>query len=282
MYADQIEKSVYNALLAAMKQDASMIAKYSPLEGTRQAGEKQCGMDINCCSANGPRAFTMIPSIAYQSSPGRICINLYGSSTALFRLDPENNVKIEQSSDYPYSDSVLIKVYPDAPALFTLSLRIPAWSKNSAVIVNGKTADGVTAGSYYSIRRKWQAGDQVQLKPDMRGRIVNLNGCQAILRGPVLLARDSRFSDGDVDETAVVVHQDQYVELLPAENKTGNMWMCFTASLIPGTDLEGEYAQPRPVHFCDFSSAGNTWDHNARYKVWIPQTLDVKLPEENN
>lgn len=33
LYADQMEKSIYNALFAALKGDASLIAKYSPLEG---------------------------------------------------------------------------------------------------------------------------------------------------------------------------------------------------------------------------------------------------------
>ena len=44
LYADQIEKTTYNALLAALKEDAGQIAKYSPLEGVRSAGEHQCGM----------------------------------------------------------------------------------------------------------------------------------------------------------------------------------------------------------------------------------------------
>ena len=66
LYADQIEKAMYNALLASLKADASQIAKYSPLEGWRHEGEEQCGMHINCCNANGPRAFAMIPQFAYQ------------------------------------------------------------------------------------------------------------------------------------------------------------------------------------------------------------------------
>ncbi len=282
LYADQIEKSVYNALLASMKQDGSMIAKYSPLEGTRQAGEKQCGMDINCCSANGPRAFTLLPAIACQSSPGRISLNLYGTSTILFRLDPKNKVKIEQNSSYPCSDSILISVNPDHPALFTISLRIPAWSENSAIFVNGSKTEGIRPGNYCSIRRKWKAGDRILLKLDMRGRMVTLNNHQAILRGPVLLARDSRFNDGDVDETGVIVHQDQYVELQNSEKCPENMWMCFTVPVILGTDLEGDHAKPVAVHYCDFSSAGNTWEPDTRYRVWIPQTLDVKLPGGND
>jgi uncharacterized protein len=140
----------------------------------------------------------------------------------------------------------------------------------------------VRPGTYYSIRRKWQAGDRVQLILDLRGRMVTLNGYQAIMRGPLLLARDSRFNDRDVDETAVIVHKDQYVELKAADSMPENMWMCFTAPAILDTDLEGESENPRPVHFCDFSSAGNTWDHNTRYRAWIPQTLDVKLPVGNN
>ena len=72
LYADQIEKAMYNALLASLKADASQIAKYSPLEGWRHEGEEQCGMHINCCNANGPRAFAMIPRFAYQVNGRRI------------------------------------------------------------------------------------------------------------------------------------------------------------------------------------------------------------------
>ena len=41
LYADQIEKSTYNALMASLKGDGSQIAKYSPLGGIRHAGEEQ-------------------------------------------------------------------------------------------------------------------------------------------------------------------------------------------------------------------------------------------------
>lgn len=78
LYADQIEKTTYNALLAALKEDAGQIAKYSPLEGVRSAGEHQCGMHVNCCNSNGPRAFAMIPTAAVLSSNDSLFVNLYG------------------------------------------------------------------------------------------------------------------------------------------------------------------------------------------------------------
>jgi hypothetical protein len=51
--------------------------------------------------------------------------------------------------------------------------------------------------------------------------------------------------------------------------------MSFTAPLVLGTDLEGEYKNPKQVSFCDFASAGNTWGEDSRYLVWIPKTLNV-------
>jgi hypothetical protein len=113
------------------------------------------------------------------------------------------------------------------------------------------------------------------LKLDLNARLTELNGNQAILRGPVLLARYSRFLDGYVDETAIIQHKNELIELKTAENKPSEIWMAFTAPLVLGTDLEGEFGKPKEVHFCDFASAGNTWDGHSRYKVWIKKTLNV-------
>ncbi len=56
---------------------------------------------------------------------------------------------------------------------------------------------------------------------DLRGRLIARNGYQAILRGPLVLARDARFSDGFIYESAVVRDQDGFVDLKPSSSKTG-------------------------------------------------------------
>jgi DUF1680 family protein len=275
VYADQIEKSVYNALMASMKFDGSQIAKYSPLEGMRHEGEEQCGMHINCCNANGPRAFTLIPKMALMTSENEIRINLYCQSSASVQLSPKNKVSIIQNTTYPESDVIGITVQPEKSANFTLALRIPEWSQNTAISVNGLPVEGIQTGTCQRITRDWKPGDKILLKLDLSGRLISLNGHQAISRGPILLARDSRFNDGFVDETAVIQQKENLVELIPAVEKPDNIWMSFTAPLVLGTDLEGEFRNPQPIHFCDFASAGNTWSRDSRYRVWIPQTLNV-------
>ena len=275
LYADQIEVSTYNALMASLKFDGTQIAKYSPLGGVRHAGEEQCGMHINCCNANGPRAFMMLPGFAIMGGQNAIFINLYGKNNSVVPVSATNKVSIDQISDYPVTDIIEFVINPDKSGNFTIAFRIPSWSEKTVLTVNGSEVSGVTAGKYMKITRVWNKSDKVILKLDLTGRLITLNGQNAILRGPVVLARDTRFSDGFIYESAVVKETKGSVDLLPSQNKPANIWMSFTAPLVLGTDLEGDFRNPKQVNFCDFASAGNTWGEDSRYRVWIPQTLNV-------
>jgi len=279
VYADEIEKSAYNALLASMKSDGSEIAKYSPLGGIRHAGEEQCGMHINCCNANGPRAFMMLPKFAVMGNQNEIYLNMYSQSKYSFSLNSKNIIVIDQQTEYPELDVIDIILNPAKPENFTLALRIPAWSLQTTVSVNGVEVTDVVHGTYKKITRTWQKGDKIKVKMDLRGRVVNMNGYQAILRGPIVLSRDTRFNDGFINESGVIREKDDFVELKKSPSKPSDIWMGFTAPVVLGTDLEGEFRNPKQVNFCDFASAGNTWGEDSRYRVWIPLTLNVMNQE---
>lgn len=274
-YADEVEKSFYNALMASMKFDASEIAKYSPLEGTRIAGEEQCSMHINCCNANGPRGFVMMPAFAIKSANNEIFINYYGESDATVNLNDDNTVKIHQSTNYPEFGNIEITIDPKETMEFSLNLRIPVWSSQGKIEVNGKPIDEIIPGKYLTISRTWKTNDKISIDLDMRGRLHQSAPFEAITRGPIVLARDSRFGDGFVDETAVIQNKDRFVDLTPINEKPEHVWLAFTAPCKMGTDLEGHGSAPKSISFCDFASAGNTWDPNIRYRVWIPKTLNV-------
>jgi len=84
----------------------------------------------------------------------------------------------------------------------------------------------------------------------------------------VVLARDTRFQDGFVDECMVIPNKDGVVELtrVPSPEK---MWMAFTMPVVRG--YYNDQTQDRTViHLCDFASAGNTWDESVRYRTWLP------------
>ncbi len=275
MYADHIETTYYNALIASTRFGGAEIAMYSPLEGSRGDTNHQCGMEINCCSSNGPRGFMMMPRFAIMTSNDEVYINLYTDLSASFDLPSKNKIALEQKTSYPESDNIKITVNPEKPEKFTLVLRIPDWSIQNSLLVNGEKVEGITAGAYTKVTRQWKKGDLIELQLDLRGCLVKLNGYSAILRGPIVLARDSRFEDGFVDEAVIIQHENNIVDIQVSETKPEGVWLSFTAPLKLGTGIASTSNPASQIHFCDFGSAGNTWDENTRYKVWLPEPLNV-------
>jgi DUF1680 family protein len=274
-YADNIELTYYNALLASTKHDGTEIAMYSPLLGHRGPGERQCNMDINCCSANGPRGYLMMPRFAVMTASDGIYVNMYCESKAAATLPGNNMVQLEQNTQYPMHGQVSININPENEETFTISLRIPQWSNQTSILVNGENIDGIDPGTYKKITRKWNKGDRIELQLDLRGRLVRQDNHVAIVRGPIVLARDSRFGDGHVDEAAIIQSEDGFVDLKISGEKPPEVWMAFTAPVKLGTGTKATLEPPVHIRFCDFCSAGDTWDRSTRYRVWLPEPLNV-------
>ena len=276
-YADLFEKTMYNALMAAMKDDGSEISKYSPLEGHRSRGEEQCGLCINCCNANGPRGYALIPKTALTFRDNRLAVNLYLPMEASF-ASGRNSVGVKVETGYPVDGKVRLSLDVRKMSEFSLALRVPAWSEgNFAVTVNGETQACVPDNGYVDICRKWKAGDVVEIDMEIKTKVVELNNMQAVVRGPLVFARDSRFADGFVDESAVIQKdEDGCIDAVPVIASDSFCWLDLQVPMILGANLEDDDEKAvRLIHFCDFASAGNDWDRNGRYRVWIPRTLHV-------
>lgn len=276
LYAEEFERTMYNALMAAMKNDGSQISKYSPLEGRRQPGEEQCGMHINCCNANGPRGFALIPQTACTAKGNNIYINLYLPLQTTISLNKKDKLHLNVETNYPINGKVNINIGMQKKEKFTLALRIPTQIEKVKACVNGEEQEVMHKGGYLYIERIWKNADKVTLDFSIETKVVKLNNSQAIVRGPLLFARDSRFNDGDVDECAAIECNNQgVIQAEIKENTTGTFsWVTLIVPAVLGTDLENvENKTPKLIHFCDFSSSGNDWDSNGRYRVWIPQTF---------
>lgn len=276
-YVDQIERTMYNALMASMKHDNSQIVKYVPLEGFRREGEHQCDVHINCCNANAPRAFAMIPRVTYRvPNKDRIDVNLYMPSQAILQTG-KRTFTLTQQTGYPASNEVKITVAPDKTTQANIALRIPGWTPNATVKVNGETMQGVASGEYYVINRQWNAGDEITLTMEMPAHLVSLNQSVAIERGPIVYARDSRFDDGFVDEVVTIPNKDGIIQMKTEENGK-DMWITVSVPMVRGTYNDAS-TDARHIRLCDFASAGSTWDERIRYRVWLPKLYTPDNPK---
>jgi uncharacterized protein len=278
-YADAIEQAFYNALLGSMNPDGADWAKYTPLNGERKEGSEQCGMGLNCCNASGPRGLFTFPHTAIMSANDGIRINFFteGGSTV---TTPKNQLaEISQTTSYPGSGTVTLTVSIPKPEELAVSIRIPAWSQNTTISVNGKEVANIVPGAIASISRKWQSGDKIELNLDMRGRIIKLGAnpeSLALLRGPVVLARDSRLA-GPVLQAVItpVSDKDGYVALEPVLSDSKDFRMQFNAMVSVESYTEAA-ARPVPAIFCDYASAGYSGSDNNAFRVWFTQLINPR------
>ncbi|MBO6121647.1 MAG: glycoside hydrolase family 127 protein [Kiritimatiellae bacterium] len=270
-WADQIERTFYNAYLGALRSDGGEFAAYTPLTGNRWHGMNHCFMHTDCCTANGPRGFLCFLKELFTTRGDAATFNFYSSALVKGELSGGRKVAFDMYSLYPRTDYVRIVSHTEGAA--PVRLRIPAWSAKTEVKLNGKVLDGVAAGSYFTIERDWKLGDIVELRFDMPVVAHTLDHHVAFTRGPVLLARDSRFADGDLTEP--FRHGIKDGQTMPTfaavRTPSDDIWMAFSATLPIGSHTENPEARnPATVFFCDYASAGNTWTRANFYRTWFP------------
>ena len=272
-WADQLERTFYNAYLGAMKLDGSEFAGYTPLTGNRYHGQHHCHMHTDCCTANGPRGFLCFLNGLFTAKGDKATFNYYSSALVKGELADGRKVAFDMYSLYPRSNRARIVSHTSDAGTVPLRLRIPAWSASTKVKLNGRELSGVKAGGYFTVNHKWELGDIVEIEFDMPVVAHTLAKHVAFTRGPVLLARDSRFADGDLTEP--FRHGIADGQKMPAfaavRVPVKEMWMAFSAVLPVGSHhANPEGALPSTLFFCDYASAGNEWRKDNYYRTWFP------------
>ena len=278
-YADAIEQAFYNALLGSMRPDGSDWAKYTPLSGQRLKGSEQCGMGLNCCNASGPRGLFAIPLTTIMEAEDGAFVNFYIQGRYEVKTPKSNTLIIEQHTNYPVSGNVSLNLILSKSEKMTLNLRIPYWSENTRVSVNGVPIQHIKSGEYLSILRNWNNNDDVTISFDMRGKVHSIGNnpeFKSITRGPIVLTRDERLSGPKLEAIIEpLVNKNGYIDLISKKSTNKDIWMIFSAKFIP--ESYREYgAEPIDVEFCDYASAGNTMNDYPFFRVWLPQLISPR------
>ena len=165
-YAEEIERSAYNDLLGALAPNGEDWCYYVFPNGRRVHTTYW-----RCCKSSGAMALEELPALAYGQAEGPhghvLSLHLYGPGQATFNLGPAGTVQLEQQTRYPFDGTVHLQVSLSTPADFTLRLRIPAWAQGASLRVNSELAQPLPPGGYSELRRRWCAGDRVEVQLPM-------------------------------------------------------------------------------------------------------------------
>jgi len=282
-YADELEISLYNAMLAAQTPKGEWWSYFTSLMGERVPSHLQFpDVVMSCCVANGPRGLLLTPSWAVMTSSGGVTINLYNQMEATLKTPGGQQLSLRIDSDYPVGGIVSATVHLLKKEKFAIDLRIPEWSADTQITINGQPCEALTIpGTYASVCREWAEGDRIEITLDMRARVVEapsgLNDA-AIMRGPIVLAFDTRlvpFRTGvetpPMYRYKFLNNTDGTIDVKLAENPSiPALWMTFDVPLVD------ESGGKHYLQMCDFTSAGNTWTEGNLFRVWIPQPFDFR------
>ena len=234
VYADYIEKNLYNGFLAQQNKDTGMPTYFLPFTpGARKKwGSKT--RDFWCCHGTMVQSQTIYPSLCYyEAAVDKLIVGQYIPSTVVWGEGAET-VEISQAVDMKYYNAQaffdekdesqmsrwLLKFTIKGNRHFTLSLRVPQWVKSKPEVkLNGRILETLDiVDGYLNIEHDWTedeltiyftAGLQLESLPDMPE-------LAAVLEGPIVLAaltdadRGLTVIDGDVEHTLIPRYEHTY------------------------------------------------------------------------
>ncbi|WP_196213515.1 beta-L-arabinofuranosidase domain-containing protein [Bacteroides cellulosilyticus] len=205
VWADRIEKAVFNAGMGAISKDFKahqyfsapnqlMATQYSSMADYGGGGKARQayrpGFDTECCSGNVHRIIPNYASRLWMKDKNNgIVAAMYAPSILQTILSDHTQVSIEEITDYPFSDTILFRINPDEPISFPFTLRIPGWSHGTTIQINGEEIIMPESGTFFTIERQFKAGDEIKMiiPMEVKAEISEYDGI-SINRGPLLFA----------------------------------------------------------------------------------------------
>ncbi len=204
-YANEIEKSIYNVLLA--NQDgAAGIRYHTNLNGRKEIGTAQ----DTCCEGQGTRQFGSLPEYIYSLDKAGIYVNLYANATLTWRQGTPP-ITLKMVTEFPFQAAVSMHISAPEPSTATIRLRIPQWAAaETPVYINGTHAGTGKPGTYLALHRIWAQGDIITFTLPMDFRLSLYTGMDqtasglryALEYGPILMAVVSTDAADGVGQAA--------------------------------------------------------------------------------
>jgi uncharacterized protein len=219
-YADLYEWQLYNAASVGIALDGKSYLYRNPLQVDQEL-ERRPWFHTPCCPSNVSRTWGCLEEKIYTVSDEKLWIHQYiGNHTkkeiSILLDNTQVDVSLKLNSDLPWNGNVSVEISPSIPANFAIYLRIPHWTVNPIIKINGDKIPDILeehieqkkaqnnlnfdpfASYYVSIQREWQSNDILMIEFPMEVVIqqcpenVKINHSKiAISRGPIVYCLES-------------------------------------------------------------------------------------------
>jgi len=201
-YAERCEEIAFNSLPAALTPDLrglhyltapNLISCDSSGEHDFQNGGTLLSYDpwsYRCCQHNFAFGWPYFAEHLWLATQDNgIAAVLYAPSQVTAKVADGAEIRIAEDTGYPFGDFIDLTVWTSKPVEFPLYLRIPEWSKNARILMNGEDLKvQAEPSSYIVLKRTWSNGDQVRLELPQNIEVTTwakLGNAVSVRRGPL-------------------------------------------------------------------------------------------------
>jgi len=188
-WGDRMERAFFNAGAAPVARDFQTMCYYqspnrlrsdalpceqphSPGKGGIRFSPLGCS-NVICCVAALNRIIPHYVTHMWMATPDNgLAATLYGPCTVSAMAGAKVPVKVSAATDYPFGETIRLRVDPARKVSFPLYLRIPGWCQNPQVTVNGSKIVAPATRGFAKIARKWSKDDLVELRFPMEPRVI--------------------------------------------------------------------------------------------------------------
>jgi DUF1680 family protein len=289
-YADAMERAFYNGVLAGMQLDGTKFFYVNPLEvipgisgeaktHRHALPERPKWFECACCPPNVARLIPSIACYAWCEEEDTVYSNLFIGGTLDLTDSKQGRIKVE--TRYPYDRTVRYVFEPKAEEMdLTLAIRIPSWSENTAVLLNGEKVEFIIKKGYAYIYKKFTAKDVVTVNLDMEVKqifatndISANNGKVAYSRGPLIYCFEGVDNEDDILSLRIKKDSIPVVRQITKGKLTGCMEITFDGYRIEKGDKIYFTKRPKAIackiKAVPYYSWGNRGSNQMR--VWMPE-----------
>lgn len=182
-WAEHCEDVAFNSYPASMMPDLKSLRYItSPNQTISDSRNHHPGIDnrgpflamnpfsSRCCQHNHGQGWPYyIEHLVLATADRGVAVAMYGACSANITVADGKSIEIIEQTNYPFEESVKFIINTSGNVNFPFYLRIPTWTVNPSIILNGETLSAeLVNGKYLRIEREWKNGDEIVLNIPMK------------------------------------------------------------------------------------------------------------------
>lgn len=250
-FSEIMELALYNGVLSGWSLDGKQYFYVNPL-CDRGSHRRQDWFACACCPPNVARTYAALPGYVFTRTNKGFQVHMYvdGTLRTHFAGQP---IRLTVRRD---GWTVRVRLLPDAPVAFELSLRVPGWASSAKVLVNNELVDEPAPHSYATVEREWEPGDTVDLELHVEPQFIVAHpwvqadaGRVAMRHGPFVYCLEQEDNSADVWD--IVVDPAQGLQAVERPDILGGVTVLQGRGVAPASEgWEGQLYRPLARNDC--------------------------------